>query len=154
MCVCLCIHLHIYICILLQKHIYGCFSPVQLFATLWSMACKALLSMIFSKQESWSGLPYPPPGVLPDPGIEPMPLTSPALPSRFSHHWCFLSPVFLTSQQSRVPGPISRTPSVYSVCSYSLVDLILSYSFKHLSVQMMLNFASQPKPVPEALHAY
>ena len=47
------------------------FSPVQLFAALWAVACQAPLSMGFSKQEYWSGLPCPPPGDLPDPGIEP-----------------------------------------------------------------------------------
>ena len=48
----------------------------QLFATLWTVACQALLFMEFSQQESWSGLPCPPPGDLSDPGIEPR---SPAL---------------------------------------------------------------------------
>ena len=48
------------------------FSPIQLFATQWTVACQAPLSTGFSKQEYWSGLPCPPPGDLPDPGIEPM----------------------------------------------------------------------------------
>ena len=39
--------------------------------------------MGFSKQKYWSGLPFPPPGDLPDPGIEPMSLESPALASEF-----------------------------------------------------------------------
>ena len=43
------------------------------------VACRAPLSMGFSRQEYWSGLPCPPPGDLPDPGIEPLSLTSPAL---------------------------------------------------------------------------
>ena len=47
------------------------FSHVQLFATPWTIAHQAPLSMVFSKQEYWSGLPFPPPGNLPDPGIEP-----------------------------------------------------------------------------------
>ena len=47
--------------------------------TLWTVARQAPLSMGFSKQEYWSGLPCPPPGDLPDPGIKPMSLTSPAL---------------------------------------------------------------------------
>ena len=38
---------------------------------LWTVALQALLSMGFSRQESWSGLPVPSPGDLPDPGIEP-----------------------------------------------------------------------------------
>ena len=45
-------------------------------ATLWSVVSQAPLSMGFSRQESWSGLPFPSPGDLPDPGIEPR---SPAL---------------------------------------------------------------------------
>ena len=58
-------------------------SCVHLFATLWTVAHQAPLSMGFSRQEYWSGLPCPPPGDLPDPGIEPMSLTSPALAGRF-----------------------------------------------------------------------
>ena len=46
------------------------------FATLWTVACQAPLSMGFSRQEYWSGLPSPPPGDLPNPVIEP---TSPTL---------------------------------------------------------------------------
>ena len=49
---------------------------VQLFATPWTVAYHAPLSMGFSRQEYWSGLPLPSPGDLPDPGIEP---GSPAL---------------------------------------------------------------------------
>ena len=51
-------------------------SRVQLFATPWTVAHRAPLSMGFSRQEYWSGLSCPPPGDLPDPGIEPR---SPAL---------------------------------------------------------------------------
>ena len=46
-------------------------SHVWLFATLWTVARQAPLSMGFSRQEYWSGLPCPPPGDLPYPGIEP-----------------------------------------------------------------------------------
>ena len=55
------------------------FSRVQLWATLWTVAFQAPLSMGFSRQEHWSGLPRPPPGDLPDPGTEPASFTSPAL---------------------------------------------------------------------------
>ena len=51
-------------------------SLVQLFATPWTVAYKAPLSMEFSRQEYWSGSPFPSPGDLPKPGIEPR---SPAL---------------------------------------------------------------------------
>ena len=47
------------------------FSRVQLFATPWTVACQATLSMGFCRQESWSGLPFPHLGDLPDPGMEP-----------------------------------------------------------------------------------
>ena len=55
------------------------FSRVHLFATLWTVAHQAPLSMGFSRQEYWSGLPCPPPGDLPNLGIEPSSLTSPEL---------------------------------------------------------------------------
>ena len=51
-------------------------SCVRLFVTPWTVACQAPLSMGFSRQEYWSGLPFPSPGDLPSPGIEP---GSPAL---------------------------------------------------------------------------
>ena len=60
----------------------SCFSRVQLLATLWTAACQALLSIGFFRQEYWSGLPCPPPGDLPNPGIK-RSLTSPALSGRF-----------------------------------------------------------------------
>ena len=47
------------------------FSHVWLFAILWTVVCQAPLSMGFSRQEYWSGLPCLPPGDLPGPGIEP-----------------------------------------------------------------------------------
>ena len=53
------------------------------FVTLWTIALRAPLSMGFSRQEYWTGLPSPPPGDLPDPGIEHVSLTSPALASGF-----------------------------------------------------------------------
>ena len=51
-------------------------SHVRLFAIPWTVACQAPLSMEFSRQEYWSGLLFPSPGDLPDPGIKPR---SPAL---------------------------------------------------------------------------
>ena len=54
-------------------------SRVRLFATPWTVTCQAPLSMDFSRQKYWNGLPCPPPGNLSDPGIKPASLTSPAL---------------------------------------------------------------------------
>ena len=59
------------------------FSHVRLFVVLWTIAYQASLFMGFSRQEYWSGLPCPPPGDLPDPGIEPAPPVSPALAGGF-----------------------------------------------------------------------
>ena len=66
MCVCVCV------CV--------CESCVRLSETLWTVACQSPLTMGFPRQEYWSGLPFPSPGDLPDPGIEP---ASPALSGRF-----------------------------------------------------------------------
>ena len=59
------------------------FSRVQPFGTLWTVTHQAPLSMGFSRKEYWSGLPCTPPGDLPDAGIEPTSLMSPALAGRF-----------------------------------------------------------------------
>ena len=57
----------------------GHFSRVQLYVTVWTVACQAPLSMEFSRQEHWSVLLCLPPGNLPNPGIKPVSLMSPAL---------------------------------------------------------------------------
>ena len=67
-CVCTCV------CACIQS-----FSRVRLFATSWTIACQAPLSMGFFRQEYRSGLSFPPPGDLPDPGIKPASPVSPAL---------------------------------------------------------------------------
>ena len=56
----------------------SCLSHVWLFATPWTVARQAYLSIGFSRQEYWSGLPCPPPGDLPDPGIKLTSFISPA----------------------------------------------------------------------------
>ena len=60
-------------------HILSCFSRVRLCATLWTVVCQAPLSLGFSRQEYWSGLPCPPPGDLPNPGIKPVSSAVPIL---------------------------------------------------------------------------
>ena len=61
----------------------SCFSCVQLFVTPWTVVHQAPLSMGFSRQEYWSGLPCPPPRDLSDPGIKPKSLLCPALAQGF-----------------------------------------------------------------------
>ena len=70
-------HKLFYVCMLTRV------SRVQLFATLWTVACQAPLSMGFSRQGHWSELPCPPLGDLPNPGIEPVSLLSPTLAGGF-----------------------------------------------------------------------
>ena len=69
MCVCMCV--------------LSCFICVQLFATPWTVAHQAPLSMGLSRQEYWSVLPCPPPEDLPDPEIKLISLMSPALAGGF-----------------------------------------------------------------------
>ena len=75
------------------------FSCIWLFATQWSVACQALLSMGFSRQEYWSGLPYPPLEDLSYPGIKPASITSTALAGR----------VFPTSATQEGPSEVVRS---------------------------------------------
>ena len=82
-------------------------SCVQLCVTLWTASCQALLSMGFSRQE-WNKLPFPPPGDLPDPGIEP---TSPVSPA--------LAGFFTTSYPGKDIHPISLHFQSIPNCSYS-----------------------------------
>ena len=61
-------------------HVLSC---VRLFVTLWTVARKSPLSVGFSRQEYWNGLPPPPAEDLPDTGIEPASFKSPALAGKF-----------------------------------------------------------------------
>ena len=85
-------------------------SCIQLFATLWTVACQAPLSMGFPRQEYWRGLPFPSPRDLPDPGIEPRSLVSLALradSSPLSH---------LGSPQNKQSPPINLS-CILQICS-------------------------------------
>ena len=90
------------------------FSHVQPFATLWTIAHQASLSMGFSRQEYWSGLPCPPPRDLPNPRIKPMPLTFSALEVG-SYHECHLLYIvywlFSQTLESQTLGPAIQTCS-------------------------------------------
>ena len=63
--------------------VLNCISRVRLCTTMWTVACQAPLSVGFCRQEYWSGLTFPPPGDLPNPGIKPASLISPALAGGF-----------------------------------------------------------------------
>ena len=87
-------------------------SCVRLFATLWTITYQAPPSMGFSRQEYWSGLPFPSPGDLPDPGIEPR---SPALQANA-----------LTSEPPGKPKGLSRVFSSTTVQKHQFFGTQLS----------------------------
>ena len=96
-------------------------SHVQLFATLWTVAYQAPPSMEFCRQEYWSGLPFPSPGDLPDPGTKP---GSPALQAN--------------SLPSEPPGkPQSKAPSYSLVTSYEPM-----FTFSHSGVNLYVESTS------------
>ena len=77
LCLGLCINVCVCIvaCMCVYMYVHACtsacmFSHVWFFATPWTVACQTLLSMGFSRQAYWSGLPFPPPGELPDLRLE------------------------------------------------------------------------------------
>ena len=86
------------------KCLLSCFSHVHLFIALWTVPRQAPLSMEFSRQEYWNGLPFPSPGDLPDPGTEAASLMSPILAGGF-----FTSS---TTWEARLPDP-------YRSCKHS-----------------------------------
>ena len=96
-CICVCVCVCVCACVCCH------FSRLQLFATLWTIACQAPLPMGFSKQEYWSGLPGHPPGDLLDPGIKPTFLMTYALAGRFfttSTTWeALMMPMYDLSQR-------------------------------------------------------
>ena len=110
----------------------SCLSCVQLFATLWIVAHQASLSMRFSRQEYWSGLSCPSPGDLPDPGIKPTSLISPALADKLfttsatSVQFSSLTQLCPTLrphglQHTRLPCPSPAPQSLFKLMSIKLV---------------------------------
>ena len=70
LCVCVCVCVCVCLCVCVCVHALSCHYS-WLYVTPWTVAHQAPLSMGFSRQEYWSGLPCPPPGDLPHPGIKP-----------------------------------------------------------------------------------
>ena len=89
---------------LLCVRVYVVASVVFDSVTLWTVARQAPLSMEFSKQQCWNGLPFSPPGEIPDPGIEPMSLVPPTLTGGF-----FITIATLASQ---VAQWIKKSPAM------------------------------------------
>ena len=140
------------------------FSRVQLCATPWTVIHQAPLSMRFSRQECWSGLPCPPPRDLPDPGIELGSLKSPALAGRlyttsvtweahnstsvqFSHSVVSDSLRSHESQHARPPC-LSPTPGVHP-------DSHPSSQWCHPAISFsVVPFSSCPQSLPASESLY
>ena len=106
------------------------FSHVQLFATLWTVTHQASLSMGFSRQEYWTGLPCPPPGDPPDPGIfKPV---SPALAGGFfttSATWEAQTVVYYP----HFTGEKIEAQRGAKTCSKSLIEYVMKLVVKFFS---------------------
>ena len=143
----------IFFCICLAFSVHAC-SIVSDSVTPWAVAHQASVSMEFSRQEYWSGLPFPPPGDLPDPGIEPMSPASPSLQAnslplshrgslqyfqmhRIFHQFHFLGDFSrnLPSLQSSISSSVERWLKLPGSClcaQLSLLSLTFLVLEKHL----------------------
>ena len=124
---CVCVHVCVCVCML---------SHVQLFATPCTVAHQAPLSMEFSRQEYWSGLPFPTPRDLPDPGIKPLSPAFPALAGRF----------FTASATWEVPHIFIVLHKIFSSVQFS--SLVVSDSLRPHGPQHAR--LPCPSPIPRA----
>ena len=130
MCVCVCVCVNVYMCVCecavgsVWASVLFSHSVVNDSATPWTVACQSPLFMRFSRQEHWSGLPFPSPGDLPDSGIKLASLTSPALGGRFFTTEPPGKPIFYLS--------IIYLPSTYHPCDYRSIRPSLSDALGHL----------------------
>ena len=92
------------------------------FVTPWTVAHQTLLIMGFPRQEYWSGLPFPSPGDLPDPGIKP---TSPALTGRFFTTEPPGKPVYMAIINARCPWSVQSTLSLTTITKSLTWDKIV-----------------------------
>ena len=135
-------------------HALGHFDRVQLFVTSWIVAHQAPLTMGFSRQEYWSGLPCPPPENLPDPKIKPTSLMSPALagvffttkllgkPLSWYKLWASLSRLILIFS---IPGLCSwEGPMVQKAC----------FLFFFLTLQYCIGFAIYQHESATGIHMF
>ena len=122
------------------------FSHLQLFGTPWTVACQAPPSMGFPRQGYWSGLPFPPPGGLPDPGIEAASTQAPALAGRFFtpeppgklSSW----PRSSIRQETNLPLSHSLTCSFMDLFIYSLPDSSIHSFTQSLKALVSLKFSA------------
>ena len=123
-------------------------------ATLRTIAHQAPLSMGFSRKECWSGLPCPPPGDLPDSGIEPASHVS-CISRWILYHWCHLGSSKYTtdtkkecidvySQFSKISYIALKSESQFSKFSYIALKSKSQFSkFSHITLKPKLNYNLQ-----------
>ena len=106
--------------------VYAVLSCIQLFETPWTVAHQAPLSMGFPRQEYWSGLPFPSPGDLPNPAIEPR---SPALQtdSLLLSHQRFPTLGISVLENTDISYITKQTVDLLLTCVLRPVLTILSY---------------------------
>ena len=125
------LHRYLYLCLCVQL-----LSHVWLFVTLWTVARWAPLSMGFSRQEYWNGLPFPPPGDRPDPGIElASPASVPSIGRWILYHWAIWE---------ALPGPILVPKPIPITCTYHLLVFgheNYQYIFTYKNGRVYLNIA-------------
>ena len=131
---------------------------IQFFATPWTIAYQALPSIGFSRQEYWSGLPCPPPGGLPNPGIKHESVAPPALAGRLfttSATWEAHTIGFSSAQSlSRVrlfatPRIAARQASLFITISRSSFRLTSIESMSHPAISSsVVPFSSCPRSLP------
>ena len=113
----------------------SCFSLVRLFATLWTIARQAPLSMGFPRQEYWSGLPFPSPGDLPNPRIK---LAFPAMAGKF----------FTTEPPGKLHFVIKQYFLIRFLCLLPFIILILkvyvSLNFNQLKAKNRIKVSTFP----------
>ena len=126
--------------------VLSCFSCVWLFATPWTVACQAPLFIELSRQEYWSGLPFPPPGDLLDPGIKPASLLSPALADRFFTTSATWEARFQISAVSFTHDSAQKSPSQRDPCwlphltEQQIRTPIFSFSFSQIYFAQLIYY--------------
>ena len=124
------------------------------FATPWTVACQAPLSMWFPQQEYRSGLPFPPPWDFPDPGIEPMSSVSPALQAYFFYLWTtrearstYLTKHFLAQY---VQGKLKKNESMFEYLkSFQTLRNTTLRSLRNPWCSQTLSFTRHGSGLPE-----
>ena len=114
--------------------VLSCLICVQLFATLWTIACQFSLSMGFFRQEYWSALAFPPPGDLPNSKIDPASLLSPALVGGFHTTNTTWEALLQETDLNTVSSRMASLPSCPSIPWQWLASVLPACAFNRMNV--------------------